>query len=381
MRTTAAPGSRVIQRADPRDHHHGAQQVRCIRPVERERLEAQCPDAIFISAPTGDGVDALLTNIEAALPESPFLYPDDDIAPQSVRFFTSELVRETALEQLNQEVSASIACEIEEFREDREPIYIRAVIYVERDSQKRILIGDRPGAGSSKSWDGLRYGAREARHTRASGDVPLAQIWTPMGMSAIQSVHGGRFVSLVDDGFTPSLAAVPRLPSPSLVCRRNRNPAAPNREFENTGPTTRTVLLHPAAAPRATFRTCKSTIVEAPTLSGFLQVRVPPVRPGQPCNSPGHATPSGVSKVQAEALLAPAVSAFISADDVSPPPTVGAASKAALTVDGPATIRAVGTRVAIGRGEGRLKVTPREGMKSRRGGLRTLVGSGCKQHS
>jgi GTP-binding protein Era len=60
-----------------------------------------------------------------------------------MRFFVSELVRETALEQLEEEVPYSVACEVEEFREERRPVYIRAVIYVERESQKRILIGDK----------------------------------------------------------------------------------------------------------------------------------------------------------------------------------------------------------------------------------------------
>ena len=60
-----------------------------------------------------------------------------------MRFFAAELVRETALEQLEEEVPYSVACEIEEFREDRTPVYIRAMIYVERDSQKRILIGEK----------------------------------------------------------------------------------------------------------------------------------------------------------------------------------------------------------------------------------------------
>ena len=75
------------------------------------------------------------------LPESPFLYPEDEISTQTVRFFVSELVRETALEQLDDEVPYSVACEIEEFRESQSPVYIRAVLHVERDSQKRILIG------------------------------------------------------------------------------------------------------------------------------------------------------------------------------------------------------------------------------------------------
>jgi GTP-binding protein Era len=75
------------------------------------------------------------------LPESPCLYPAEDISTQTVRFFASELVRETALEQLEDEVPYSIACEIEEFREAQSPVYIRAVLHVERESQKAILVG------------------------------------------------------------------------------------------------------------------------------------------------------------------------------------------------------------------------------------------------
>jgi GTP-binding protein Era len=107
----------------------------------RATLAEQLPDAHFISATTGDGVDALLAAASALLPESPFLYPADEISTQTLRFFVSELVRETALERLDEEVPYSLACEIEEFREDRSPVYIRAVLYVERESQKRILIG------------------------------------------------------------------------------------------------------------------------------------------------------------------------------------------------------------------------------------------------
>jgi GTP-binding protein Era len=128
-REPTAPVWTVLNKAD------------AIRPVEREELREAVPDARFISALTGDGVDALLDDIAAALPVSPFLYPEDEISTASVRFFVAELVRETALEQLDQEVPYSLACEVEEFRETRAPIYIRTVLYVERESQKRILIG------------------------------------------------------------------------------------------------------------------------------------------------------------------------------------------------------------------------------------------------
>lgn len=106
-----------------------------------ERLRAAHPQAHLISAATGKGVDALLQEAARHLPESPFLYPEDEISTQTVRFFVAEMIRETALEQLQDEVPYSVACEVEEYREDRSPVYIRAVIYVERDSQKGILIG------------------------------------------------------------------------------------------------------------------------------------------------------------------------------------------------------------------------------------------------
>jgi GTP-binding protein Era len=95
----------------------------------------------LISATTGDGVDPMLDAVTAMLPESPFLYPADDVSTQSLRFFASELIRETAFEQLEQELPYSLAAQIEEFREEQSPVYIRATIYVERDSQQGILVG------------------------------------------------------------------------------------------------------------------------------------------------------------------------------------------------------------------------------------------------
>jgi GTP-binding protein Era len=112
-----------------------------ISETERARLEAATPGARFISALTGAGVSQLIDEAKSRLPESPFLYDADDVSTQSLRFFAAELVRESALEQLDEEVPYSLACEIEEFRETRTPVYIRAVLYVERETQKHILIG------------------------------------------------------------------------------------------------------------------------------------------------------------------------------------------------------------------------------------------------
>jgi len=110
-------------------------------PPERREGGAVVGDAVLISALTGEGVPDLMKRVAEHLPESPFLYPDDEISTQPVRFFVAELVRETVLEQLHDELPYSVAVQVEEFREDRSPLYIRAVIYVERDSQKAIIIG------------------------------------------------------------------------------------------------------------------------------------------------------------------------------------------------------------------------------------------------
>jgi GTPase len=107
---------------------------------QREQLELG-DGVVLISALTGDGIPDLMTRVAQLLPESPFLYPEDEISTQPIRFFVAELVRETVLEQLHDEVPYSVAVQVEEYREGRSPLYIRAVIYVERDSQKAIIIG------------------------------------------------------------------------------------------------------------------------------------------------------------------------------------------------------------------------------------------------
>jgi GTPase len=107
-----------------------------------QRAELSTSDnVVLLSALTGDGVPDLMSRVAQLLPESPFLYPEDEISTQPVRFFVAELVRETVLEQLHDEVPYSVAVQVEEYREGRSPLYIRAVIYVERESQKAIIIG------------------------------------------------------------------------------------------------------------------------------------------------------------------------------------------------------------------------------------------------
>lgn len=112
-----------------------------VTPARKAELTALAPEGRWISAATGEGCDALLATIRETLPEHPFLYDADDVSTQQLRFFVGEFLRETVLEQLDDEVPYGIAVGIEEFREREDPVYIRAMLYVERDSQKGIVIG------------------------------------------------------------------------------------------------------------------------------------------------------------------------------------------------------------------------------------------------
>ena len=109
--------------------------------VPTDRRPAVAPGSVTVSAATGEGLGALLEELERHLPESPFHYDADELATQPLRFFAAEYVREAAFAVLHEELPYSVACEIDEFREAETPAYIRAVVYVERDSQKGIVIG------------------------------------------------------------------------------------------------------------------------------------------------------------------------------------------------------------------------------------------------
>lgn len=99
-----------------------------------------------ISAADGTGVAELLEGVRSDLPASPFLYPADEIASDPVRFFVAELVRETIFELYHQEIPYSTFCHVEDFREGESPIYIHMDVFVERKSQKGILIGKKGAA-------------------------------------------------------------------------------------------------------------------------------------------------------------------------------------------------------------------------------------------
>ena len=99
-------------------------------------------DWMLVSATRGDNRDKLLDMIIAHLPEGPRYYPEDQITDQPVRTIAAELIREQVLHFTHQEVPHAVAVVVEDFKE-RSPnlTYISATIYVEKDSQKGIIIG------------------------------------------------------------------------------------------------------------------------------------------------------------------------------------------------------------------------------------------------
>ncbi len=103
----------------------------------------QLPDQeiITVSALKKSGVDALFNRILELLPKHPAYFPKDELTDKSARFFASEMVRANILALYHQEVPYASEVSITEFIEEENIIRVRAEIYVERDSQKGILIG------------------------------------------------------------------------------------------------------------------------------------------------------------------------------------------------------------------------------------------------
>jgi len=105
------------------------------------RRQALGPDAIVVAAERREGFDRLLARVRERLPEAEFEFDPADIGTQPVRFFVVEYLREAAFELLEDELPYGFTAEVEEFREAEQPVYIRVTLFVERESQKRIVIG------------------------------------------------------------------------------------------------------------------------------------------------------------------------------------------------------------------------------------------------
>ncbi len=110
-----------------------------------DRLANDLPGAeiIPVSALNGKNLDRLEKLIIEALPEGTHLYPEDQVTDRSVRFLAAEIIREKITRQLGAELPYQVAVEIEDFKQDDNLATIHALVLVERDGQKKILIGEK----------------------------------------------------------------------------------------------------------------------------------------------------------------------------------------------------------------------------------------------
>jgi GTPase len=134
IRRDRLPRLLVLNKVDlrTRDGQTNVDAYRALGPWDME---------LAVSALRHQGLETLLDEIVQRLPRGTLLYPDDQLTDQSAREHVAELVREQVLHYTQQEVPHGVAVEVEEWEEKERAIYIRATIYVEKDSQKGILIG------------------------------------------------------------------------------------------------------------------------------------------------------------------------------------------------------------------------------------------------
>ncbi len=116
-------------------------QARLTSIVERWHTLLPNAEILPISAKNKFGVDILLKRIGELLPESPAFFDKDQLTDKPARFFVSEIIREKILLYYDKEIPYSVEVAVERFKEDDKRIHINAVIYVERESQKGIIIG------------------------------------------------------------------------------------------------------------------------------------------------------------------------------------------------------------------------------------------------
>ena len=126
---------------DSSPSREGSSQSKLTAIVEKWRTLLPNAEILPISAKNKFGVDLLLKRIQELLPESPAFFDKDQLTDKPARFFVSEIIREKILLYYDKEIPYAVEVRVERFKEDDKHIHINAVIYVERDSQKGIIIG------------------------------------------------------------------------------------------------------------------------------------------------------------------------------------------------------------------------------------------------
>ena len=138
-------------------HYLLGEQEALVKCVEEWHELIPQAEIIPISALSKFGVDVVMKRIKDLLPDSPPYFDKDQWTDKPARFFVTEIIREKILLYYDKEIPYAVEVVVEQFKEDAKSIHINAVIYVERDSQKGIIIG--------KQGKALKKVSTEARKT------------------------------------------------------------------------------------------------------------------------------------------------------------------------------------------------------------------------
>ncbi len=190
VREVSAPALLVINKVDQlRDKR------RLLPHIERLAAHFDFAEIMPVSALGGHNLELLETRLREFLPESPFLFPGDQVTDVSSRFLAAELIREKITRQLGDELPYEVMVEIEKFASEKGAIQISALITVEKQGQKRILIGS---GGQRLKLIGAA--ARKDMEQAFESKVSL-QTWVRVGRRSRQRAklfegrtarHGGR---------------------------------------------------------------------------------------------------------------------------------------------------------------------------------------------
>ena len=135
VKTMTIPVILLINKIDETD------QTKLVAIVEQWHTLLPNAEILPISAKNKFGTDVLMKRIAELLPESPAYFDKDQLTDKPAKFFVSEIIREKILRYYDKEIPYAVEVVVEQFKEEKGRIHINAVIYVERDSQKGIIIG------------------------------------------------------------------------------------------------------------------------------------------------------------------------------------------------------------------------------------------------
>jgi GTP-binding protein Era len=166
LRDAQAPVLLVINKVD-----EIAEKERLLPHLQHMAAKREFADIFPLSARKGDNVEALERKLVALLPEAEAVFPEDQLTDRNERFLAAEFIREKLMRALGQEVPYALTVEIEQFKQEGRLRRIAAVIWVEREGQKRIVIG--------KSGEMLKNVGKQAREDmeKLFGGKVFLELW------------------------------------------------------------------------------------------------------------------------------------------------------------------------------------------------------------